>query len=94
MPRIMPMESSRERSSRHPPLDSSRTGARQMRSRSFCSSPNTVVAPSSSTKTPITVAITPSFGLEALASMPSIAFAPCSPISHNRISSKAERRTW
>ena len=84
MPRIMPSDSSRERSSRHRPLASSRAGARQMRSSAFCSSPNTVVAPSSSTKMPITVAMMPSFGSLTLASRPSIALAPSSPIRNCR----------
>ena len=77
---IMPIDSRRERSRRHTPPVFFCTGARQMRSRAFCSSPNTVVAPMNSTTTPITVAMMPSLGLLALAIMPSIAFAPCSPI--------------
>jgi hypothetical protein len=81
MPRIMPNDSSRERKSRHQPLAVLGAGARQIRSRLFCSSPNTVVAPRISTNMPTTVAITPSFDLFTLASRPSIALAPSSPIS-------------
>ena len=48
MPRIMPNESRRARSSDQQAALLSRAGARQMRSSASCSSPNTVVAPNSS----------------------------------------------
>lgn len=59
-----------------------RAGARQMRSSASCSSPNTVVAPISSTITPITVPITPVLGLLTLLStswMPLAASGPIRP---------------
>ena len=81
MPRIMPNESSRARSSFHQPAERSRAGARQIRSSASCSSPKTVVAPISRRTTPIVVAATPSAGLLTLASRPSIALAASAPIS-------------
>jgi hypothetical protein len=74
MPRIMPNDSSRARSSFHQPAERSRAGARQIRSSASCSSPKTVVAPTSRRTTPIVVAAMPSAGLLTLASRPSIAW--------------------
>ena len=58
MPRIMPKDSSRPRSSATIP-DSVDFGTSQMRSRSDCSSPNTVVAPMSNVTTPAIAANVP-----------------------------------
>ncbi len=60
----MPNDSSRHAQQvQQPPCPASRAGARQMRSSASCSSPNTVVAPTTSTPMPITVATMPSAGL-------------------------------
>ena len=80
MPRIMPKDSSRPRSSATIP-DSVDFGTSQMRSRSDCSSPNTVVAPMSNVTTPAIAANVPWPGSLALLTRPWIAVAPSSPIS-------------
>jgi hypothetical protein len=81
--RIMPNESSRARTRLNHPLGRDAVGARQMRSSASCSSLNTVVAPTKSRTAPSTVAATPSAGLCTLASKPSTACAPHSPISES-----------
>ena len=81
MPRIIPNDSRRARSSDQSPDVRSRTGARQMRSSASCSSPNTDVAPTSSTATPKIVAGTLSVGCRTLCSSPWTAIAPGAPSS-------------
>ena len=81
MPRIIPNDSKRARSSFHQPAERSRAGARQIRSSASCSSPNTVVAPISRRTMPMVVAAAPSAGLLTLASRLSIALAASAPIS-------------
>ena len=92
MAKIIPNASSRARSKFHAPLDLARAGARQMRSSASCSSPNTELAPNSSTATPTTVAVMPSEGLLTLAniaSMPVAASWPIKPCSWPNISPRA-----
>ena len=80
IPRIMPNDSSRVRSSRQRLPDLSSTGARQIRSSALCSSPKTAVAPMINTAMPISVAAMPSVGLLTLTRMPSTALAASAPI--------------
>ena len=93
MPMIMPSEVSREWSHFATPL-SSRRGARQMRSSAFCSSPITVVAPTTSAHSPNSVARMPARGWLTLASSDCTARAPSTPIrscSWSMISPRAAR---
>ena len=76
-----PSDSSRVRISFQMPLAFFSAGTSQMRSRSFCSSAKTVVAPISSVTTPTIVAIVLFAGSLALLTSPSIALAPSGPSS-------------
>ena len=87
-PRIIPNESRRERTSDQRPR-SARAGARQMRSSEFCSSPNTDIAPSSSTAPPTIVPSTPCAGLLTFCSRLCTVAAPSSPIS-----SRSSAKIW
>ena len=92
MPMIMPSDISREWNHLKTPPWSSRCGARQMRSSEFCSSPITVVAPTTSAPMPNSVARMPAFGWLTLASSACTARAPSTPIrpsSWSRISPRA-----
>ena len=92
MPMIMPSEVRRVWIHLAMPPWFSRRGARQMRSSAFCSSPITVVAPTTSAPTPNSVARMPARGWLTLASSACTACAPWAPIrpsSWSRISPRA-----